>query len=136
MSLLKKQSGPEPKLQGTGWIDKHNRFTGICGFLSRYGRLEESIVHMKVKKVPLRRCLGCREMKEKRELLRIVKNSEGLVFFDPTGKKNGRGAYLCKESACFDKAVKTKAFSREFETEIPDIVYEEIKKQMEAYVGK
>ena len=61
---------------------------------------------MKKRKIPLRRCVGCREMKDKRELLRIVRNNEGEIFVDPTGKKNGRGAYICKSMECFSKARK------------------------------
>ena len=80
--------------------------------------------------------MGCREMKEKRELLRIVKNNEGTIFVDPTGKKNGRGAYICKNKDCFAQARKTKSLSREFECDIPEQVYDEINQQLEAYVGK
>jgi len=88
------------------------------------------------KKVPLRRCVGCREMKDKRELLRIVRNNEGEIFVDPTGKKNGRGAYICKNKSCFEQAVKAKSLSREFGCEIPKEVYDEIAQQMEAYGGE
>jgi len=88
------------------------------------------------KKIPMRRCVGCREMKEKRELLRIVRNNEGEIFVDPIGKKNGRGAYICKNMACFEQARKAKSLSREFGCEIPQEVYDEITRQMEAYVGK
>lgn len=91
---------------------------------------------MRMKKVPMRRCLGCHEMKDKRELLRIVKNNEGDIFVDPTGKKNGRGAYICKNLDCFSKARKAKSLSREFSCEIPDDVYDEINRQLEAYVGR
>ena len=90
---------------------------------------------MKTKKIPLRRCVGCREMKDKRELLRIVRNNEGEIFVDPTGKKNGRGAYICKNLECFNKARKFKSFSSEFSCEIPEVVYDEITKQLEGYVG-
>lgn len=91
---------------------------------------------MKQKKIPLRRCVGCREMKDKRELIRVVRNNEGAIFVDPTGKKNGRGAYICKNKACFEKAVKSKSLSREFGCEIPKEVYEEIARQLEAYAGE
>lgn len=91
---------------------------------------------MKTKKVPMRRCVGCREMKEKRQLLRIVKNNEGEIFVDPTGKKNGRGAYICRDMGCYEKARKTGALSREFSCEIPENVYNEISSQLEEYVGK
>lgn len=91
---------------------------------------------MKTKKVPMRRCVGCREMKDKRQLLRVVKNNEGEIFADPTGKKNGRGAYICKNLECFNKARKAKSLSHEFSCEIPDEVYDAITKQLEGYVGK
>ncbi|NLU52293.1 MAG: YlxR family protein [Clostridiaceae bacterium] len=91
---------------------------------------------MKTKKVPMRRCIGCREMKEKRQLLRIVKNNEGEIFVDPTGKKNGRGAYICKDINCFEKTRKSGALNREFSCEIPENVYNEISRQLEEYVGK
>ncbi len=86
---------------------------------------------MKPRKVPMRRCIACREMKQKRELLRIVKCSDGEVSVDKTGRMNGRGAYVCNDSSCFEKAQKTKALNREFKTEIPDDIYDEIRKQME-----
>ncbi len=63
----------------------------------------------KTKKVPLRKCVGCSESKPKKELIRIVKNKEQEVFIDETGKANGRGAYVCKDIKCLDKAIKTKA---------------------------
>lgn len=84
----------------------------------------------------MRRCVGCREMKDKRQLLRVVKNNEGEIFADPTGKKNGRGAYICKDLECFNKARKAKSLSHEFSCEIPDEVYDSITKQLEGYVGK
>lgn len=84
----------------------------------------------------MRRCVGCREMKEKRELLRIVRNNEGEIFVDPTGKKNGRGAYICKDKTCYAQAVKTRSLSREFGCEIPEEVYEDIAQQLEAYGGE
>ncbi len=91
---------------------------------------------MKTRKLPLRRCVGCREMKDKRELLRVVKNNEGVIFLDPTGKKNGRGAYICKNIDCFNKARKAKSLSHEFSCEIPEDVYDEISKQLEGYGGE
>jgi predicted RNA-binding protein YlxR (DUF448 family) len=75
-------------------------------------------------------------MKEKRELLRIVKDNEGKIFVDPTGKKNGRGAYICKNMQCFEQARKAKSLSHEFSCEIPEEVYDDITGQLEAYVGK
>ncbi|HHY64956.1 MAG TPA: YlxR family protein [Clostridiaceae bacterium] len=91
---------------------------------------------MKTRKVPMRRCVGCREMKEKRQLMRVVRNNEGQIFVDPTGKKNGRGAYICRNMDCFAKARKAKSLSHEFSCEIPEEVYDEIMKQLEGYVEK
>ncbi|HEY8499559.1 MAG TPA: YlxR family protein [Clostridia bacterium] len=90
---------------------------------------------MKRKKVPLRRCIGCMEMKEKKELIRVVKSPEGEIFLDETGRKNGRGAYLCKNLSCFRKAQKSKALNREFKTEIPDDIYRSLEKQLEDCSG-
>lgn len=74
------------------------------------------------KKVPLRRCLGCMEMKPKKELVRVVKNKDGQVSLDLTGKAPGRGAYICKDAECFSKARKAKRFEREFSIQIPETV--------------
>ena len=86
---------------------------------------------MKKKKVPVRRCIACLEMKAKRELIRVVKSPEGEIALDETGRKNGRGAYLCKDPSCFRKAQKSKALNREFKTEIPDDIYQLMEKQLE-----
>ena len=86
---------------------------------------------MKPKKIPMRRCIACREMKGKRELLRVVKSPEGEIALDRTGRMNGRGAYLCNDPACFTKARKSKALNREFKMEIPDEIYEALEKQVE-----
>ena len=72
------------------------------------------------KKIPLRQCLGCREMKPKSELIRIVKSPEGDISIDPIGKKPGRGAYLCSSQSCFKRIVKSKALSRVFKAPISD----------------
>lgn len=85
---------------------------------------------MKTKKVPLRKCLGCSEGKPKRELIRIVKNKDGDIFVDLTGKANGRGAYLCKDSECLEKAQKSKRLNKALEVEIPDKVYEDLLKEI------
>ncbi len=84
------------------------------------------------KKTPMRRCLGCMEMKPKMELVRVVKNKEGEVSLDLKGKAPGRGAYICKDAECFAKARKAKRFEREFSMQIPDTVYD----QMEAELKK
>lgn len=85
---------------------------------------------MKAKKIPLRKCLGCSEGKPKRELIRIVKNKEGDIFVDLTGKANGRGAYICKNPECLEKAKKSKRLNKALEVEIPDIVYEDLLKEI------
>ena len=86
---------------------------------------------MKQKKVPMRTCAVTREKYEKKDLLRIVKNNEGQVFVDETGKANGRGAYIKKDIEVLKKAIKTKILDRNLETTISDEVYEEIRKIIE-----
>ena len=86
---------------------------------------------MKQKKVPLRTCVVTREKLEKKDLLRIVKNNEGKVFVDETGKANGRGAYIKKDLETLELAKKNKALDRALETTISDEIYEEIKKIIE-----
>lgn len=83
------------------------------------------------KKIPQRQCLGCREMKAKREMIRVVRSPEGEVSLDFKGKKPGRGAYLCPDTQCLKKARKTKALERAFSLPIPDQVYDELEKQLE-----
>ena len=86
---------------------------------------------MKQRKIPMRKCIGCLESFPKKELCRIVKtkvdDDKEIVKFDATGKLNGRGAYICKNMECFEKAIKTKRLSKSLEIEIPNEVYEEIK---------
>jgi predicted RNA-binding protein YlxR (DUF448 family) len=82
------------------------------------------------RKIPMRQCTGCREMKQKRELIRVVKSPEGEISIDPKGKKPGRGAYICPNADCLKKARKSKALERAFEVAIPDEVYEELERQM------
>ena len=79
---------------------------------------------MAEKKIPMRKCLGCNEMKPKKELIRAVKSPEGEISLDLTGKKSGRGAYICPDKKCFDKARKGKRIERALETSIPEEVYE------------
>ena len=86
---------------------------------------------MPQKKIPLRQCLGCREMKPKRELFRVVKSPEGEISLDSKGKKPGRGAYVCPDPACLSKARKSRALERAFEVAIPPQVYDELARQME-----
>ena len=86
---------------------------------------------MAVKKVPMRSCCGCREKKPKRELIRVVRSPEGEVSFDITGRKAGRGVYLCTDKACLSKAIKSRALARALECEIPEEVYERLEGEME-----
>ncbi len=85
---------------------------------------------MKQRKIPLRRCMGCYESKVKKELVRVVKNKEGEVSLDLTGKKAGRGAYICKNAACLAKAQKAKRIERSLECEISPELYEEMQKEI------
>ena len=78
---------------------------------------------MKTKKIPMRMCLGCGEMKPKRELIRVVKSKEGDISLDHTGKKSGRGAYICKSVECFEKARKARKFERSFSCMISEDIY-------------
>lgn len=80
-----------------------------------------------LKKKPARTCMACNEQKEKQELLRIVKSKEGIIEVDLTGKKNGRGAYICKKEECLNKIIKTKKLERIFEKEIDPTIYESIR---------
>ena len=84
-----------------------------------------------MKKTPMRQCIGCREMKAKKELIRVVRSPEGEISVDFKGKKSDRGAYVCPDAACLKKAEKSKALERAFETAIPAEVYALLEKQME-----
>ncbi|MBQ3356056.1 MAG: YlxR family protein [Oscillospiraceae bacterium] len=84
------------------------------------------------KKIPMRQCLGCREMKPKRELLRVVRSPEGAIALDLRGKASGRGAYVCRSTECLKKAIRSKAISRAFDTEIPQEIYDAMLAEMEA----
>ena len=86
---------------------------------------------MKVKKIPLRMCTGCMEMKPKKELIRVVKSPEGEVSVDLTGKKSGRGAYICKSGECLEKAVKAKRLSRNLDVAISEDIYNRLKEEIE-----
>jgi len=81
------------------------------------------------KKIPMRQCLGCRDMKEKKALIRAVKSPEGEVSLDFVGKKPGRGAYICPNVECLNRAIKAKALSRAFKMQISDSIMEELKLQ-------
>ncbi|HBE85661.1 MAG TPA: DUF448 domain-containing protein [Lachnoclostridium sp.] len=88
---------------------------------------------MSTKKLPLRQCIGCGEMKNKKEMIRVLKTSEDEILLDTTGRKNGRGAYLCPSMECFKKAVKSKGLERSFKMAIPKEVYEALEKEMEQF---
>ena len=81
------------------------------------------------KKIPKRRCAACREQKDKKELLRIVRTPEGMIMVDPTEKANGRGAYLCRNVLCLEKAQKTKALERSLKSAMPADFYELLRKE-------
>jgi len=85
-----------------------------------------------MKKIPMRQCLGCREMKPKRELVRAVRSPEGEVSLDFTGKKPGRGAYVCHSAQCLKRAIKSRALSRAFGVEIPQNILEALNEHMES----
>ncbi|UPA29417.1 YlxR family protein [Terrisporobacter glycolicus] len=87
----------------------------------------------KIKKVPQRKCIACQDRDSKKELIRIVKNKEGEIFIDLAGKANGRGAYICKDSECLKKAIKSKALNRAFKMEVPNEVYEKLLAELESY---
>ena len=84
------------------------------------------------KKIPMRQCTGCREMKPKRELIRVVRSPENEIALDFKGKAQGRGAYVCHSQECLKKAIKSKALERSLEVSIPDEIYLQLKEQMEA----
>ncbi len=86
------------------------------------------------KKIPMRKCTGCQEMKSKKELIRIVRNDEGEFSLDATGKKPGRGAYICSSTDCLEKAFKNKGLERSFKSAVPSEIYEELKKQLEGTI--
>ena len=82
------------------------------------------------KKIPLRQCTGCGEMKEKKSMIRVLKTETGEITIDATGKKNGRGAYICMDAACLEKAIRTKGLERSLKCQIPAEVYEQLREEM------
>lgn len=82
------------------------------------------------RKVPMRKCVGCQEMKSKKEMLRVIRTADNEFVLDATGKKNGRGAYLCPDRECLAKAVKNRGLERSFKQAIPDEVYGFLEKEM------
>ena len=87
---------------------------------------------MKTRKIPMRMCVGCREMKEKRSLLRVVKSAEGAISLDRVGKAPGRGAYVCRSRECLQKAIKQRQLERALETRIDEAVYAQLMEEMDA----
>ena len=87
---------------------------------------------MQPKKIPMRKCIGCNTMFPKRELVRVVKSPDGTLSLDLTGKKSGRGAYLCRSMDCFRMARRAKRLERAFECAIPDDVYDAMEKELSA----
>lgn len=85
---------------------------------------------MKQKKIPLRKCNGCGEQKDKRTLVRIVKNSDGEISLDLTGKAAGRGAYICPDAECLNKARKSRRIDKAFECTVPPEVYDKLEEQL------
>lgn len=79
----------------------------------------------------MRQCTGCREMKSKKEMIRVIKTAEGEILLDATGKKNGRGAYICLSGQCLEKARKNKGLERALKAQIPDQVYESLEEEFE-----
>ena len=84
----------------------------------------------KPKKIPQRQCVGCRTMKDKKALIRVVRTPDGDIVLDSTGKRAGRGAYVCPDAACLKKARKSRALERAFAVEIPEAVYDALEAQM------
>lgn len=87
---------------------------------------------VQAKKIPLRKCTGCQEMKSKKEMMRILRTSEGDIILDTTGRKNGRGAYVCCTMECFEKAVRNKGLERSLKCKVPQETYEILKKEIES----
>ncbi len=87
------------------------------------------------KKIPQRQCMGCRERKPKREMIRVVRGTDGTVSLDFGGKMNGRGAYICPDMECLKKAIRSKALDRSLEVTIPEEVYDRLQKEMESSNG-
>ena len=88
------------------------------------------------KKIPVRQCIGCGEMKDKKEMIRVIRTKEGEITLDPIGRKNGRGAYLCACAECLQRAKKSRGLERSFKTSIPVSVYENLEKEFQSGNGK
>ena len=88
------------------------------------------------KKIPLRQCVGCGQMKGKKEMMRVIKTAEGDIVLDMTGKQNGRGAYLCKDETCLKLAAKNKGLERSFKMSIDRSIYDSLQKEFEGSIGR
>lgn len=88
------------------------------------------------KKIPVRQCIGCGEMKSKRDLVRVLKTAEDEIVLDVTGRKNGRGAYLCRSKQCFDQMRKSRGLDRSFKASVPNEVYDKLEKEFDAFEAK
>ncbi len=88
---------------------------------------------MSQKKIPQRKCITCQDRNSKKTLIRIVKNKDGEIFVDNTGKANGRGAYICASKECLEKAIKTRALNRAFKLEISEKVYNDLSEEIDKY---
>lgn len=91
---------------------------------------------MKTKKIPTRICVGCGEPKEKQSMVRVVKTAENEICLDETGRKNGRGAYICKNIECFRRAVQSKGLERSLKTQVPQEVIEQLEEEMSAFEAR
>ena len=85
---------------------------------------------MAVKKIPMRQCTGCRAMRSKREMIRVIKTAENEICIDATGRKNGRGAYICPNMECLKLAMKNRGLERSLKTAIPESVYRQLEEEM------
>lgn len=85
---------------------------------------------MVAKKVPMRQCTGCREMRSKRDMIRVIKTAENEICIDATGRKNGRGAYICPNMDCLKQAMKNRGLERSLKTAIPETVYQQLEEEM------
>jgi len=95
--------------------------------------MEQSKENVKHKKIPMRQCLGCNEHKPKKEMLRVLRTPEGEVLLDFTGKKSGRGAYICYDAKCLKKARKSKRIENNLEVNITDEIYDRMESELEEY---
>ncbi|MEE1313942.1 MAG: YlxR family protein [Lachnospiraceae bacterium] len=84
-----------------------------------------------MRKVPMRQCVGCHNMVSKREMIRVIKTSDGEILLDATGKKNGRGAYICNSKECLEKAIKSKSLERSLKAKIPSEIYDSLKEELD-----